>query len=138
MDEVKKELNAYLQEQKLLKEKEEALENLKVKAMQVTKEISDMPKGSPETQDKMAEYATMIADMKKEKYCQLIKMYKTKKMIEDKIDLIEQPYKNILYFKYIKGYGLTKVANEIGYNYKWTCELHGNALARYKQLDKNG
>lgn len=65
-------------------------------------------------------------------------MYKTKKKIEDKIDLLEQPYRNILYYKYIKGLSLTKVANEIGYNYKWTCELHGNALIKYKQLDKNG
>lgn len=97
-----------------------------------------MPKGTPEIQDRMGELATQIVDMKNEKYGQLIKMYKTKKQIEDKIDLLEQPYRNILYFKYIKGYGLTKVANEIGYNYKWTCELHGHALTQYKQLDKNG
>ena len=94
--------------------------------------------GTPEIQDRMGEYATKIVDLKNEKYSQLIKMYNTKKRIEDKIDMLEQPYRNILYYKYIKGYNLTKVANEIGYNYKWTCELHGNALEKYKQLDKNG
>lgn len=94
--------------------------------------------GSPEIQDRMAEYTSEIVQLKNEKYDQIINMYKTKKKIEDKIDLLDQPYKNILYFKYIKGLSLTEVANEIGYNYKWTCELHGHALTKYKQLDKNG
>ena len=107
MEETKKELSSYKQEKKLLKEKENALEELKTQATKITTELSDMPKGSPEEQDRMAKYASMIVDMKNEKYDQLIKMYKTKKELEDKIDLLEQPYKNILYFKYIKGLNLT-------------------------------
>mgnify|MGYP003368275393 FL=1 len=138
MDEIKKELCSYLQDKRLLKEKEDDLEELITKATKVTKELNDMPQGTPEIQDRMAELASQIVDMKKEKYEQIINMYKTKKKIEDKIDILEQPYKNILYFKYIKGLNLTEVANKIGYNYKWTCELHGHALAKYKQLDKNG
>lgn len=138
MDEIKKELGSYLQDKRLLKEKEDDLEELITKATKVTKELNDMPQGTPEIQDRMAELASQIVDMKKEKYEQIINMYKTKKKIEDKIDILEQPYKNILYFKYIKGLNLTEVANKIGYNYKWTCELHGHALAKYKQLDKNG
>jgi len=138
MEEIKEELNSYLQNQKLLKEKEKDLEELITRATKITTELSDMPKGSPSIQDRMAEYAAMIVQMKDEKYDQLIKMYKTKKKIEDKIDILEQPYRNILYYKYIKGLNLTQVANEIKYNYKWTCELHGNALRKYKELDKNG
>ena len=138
MEYIKKELNAYLQDKKLLKEKENDLEELITRAEKITTELSDMPKGTPEIQDRMGELATQIVDMKNEKYGQLIKMYKTKKKIEDKIDLLEQPYRNILYFKYIKGYGLKKVSKEIGYNYKYICELHGNALNKYKDLDKKG
>lgn len=138
MEETKRELGAYLQDKRLLKEKEDDLEELITRAEKITTELNDMPKGTPEIQDRMAELASQIVDMKNEKYGQLIKMYKTKKKIEDRIDLLEQPYKNILYFKYIKGYDLTNVANKIGYNYKWTCELHGHALTQYKQLDKNG
>jgi len=138
MEEIKEELNSYLQNQKLLKEKEKDLEELITRATKITTELSDMPKGSPSIQDRMAEYAAMIVQMKDEKYDQLIKMYKTKKKIEDKIDILEQPYRNILYYKYIKGLNLTQVANEIKYNYKWTRELHGNALRKYKELDKNG
>lgn len=138
MEETKRELGAYLQDKKLLKEKEDDLEELITRATKITTELSDMPKGTPKLQDKMAELASQIVDMKNEKYGQIIKMYKTKKQIEDKIDLLEQPYRNILYFKYIKGKNLTEVANVIGYNYKWTCEMHGYALKKYKELDKNG
>lgn len=138
MEETKKELGAYLQDKRLLKDKEEDLEELITKATKITKELDDMPKGSPEIQDRMAQYAAQIVDLKNQKYDQLIKMYKTKKTIEDKIDLLEQPYRNILYYKYVKGLDLTQVANKINYNYKWTCELHGNALTKYKELDKNG
>ena len=138
MEETKRELGAYLQDKKLLKEKEDDLEELITRATKITTELSDMPKGTPQLQDKMAELASQIVDMKNEKYGQIIKMYKTKKQIEDKIDLLEQPYRNILYFKYIKGKNLTEVANIINKEYKWTCKLYGEALKKYKEHDKKG
>lgn len=139
MEETKKELGAYLQDKKLLKEKENDLEELITRAEKITTELSDMPKGTPEIQDRMGELATQIVDMKNEKYGQLIKMYKTKKKIEDKIDLLEQPYRNILYFKYIKGLSLTEVAYKISYDYDYTKRMHGTALIKYKkESEKNG
>ena len=137
-DDVKEELGQYLQDKKLLQEKELDLEELIARATKVTTEMSDMPKGSPKVEDRMAELTAQIVDLKNQKYDQIIKMYKTKKEIEDQIDLLKQPYKNILYYKYIKGEKLEKISLEIGYNYKWTCELHGEALLLYKQLDKKG
>ena len=134
MEETKRELGAYLQDKKLLKEKEDDLEEIITRATKITTELSDMPKGTPKLQDKMAELASQIVDMKNEKYGQIIKMYKTKKQIEDKIDLLEQPYRNILYFKYIKGLNLTQVANKIDYDYEYTKKLHGTALIKYKNI----
>ena len=138
MEETKRELGAYLQDKRLLKEKEDDLEELITRAEKITTELNDMPKGTPEIQDRMGELATQIVDMKNEKYGQLIKMYKTKKQIEDKIDLLEQPYRNILYFKYIKGRNLTEVAYKINYDYDYTKKMHGIALLIYKkESEKN-
>ena len=134
MEEIKKELNAYWYDKKLLKSKEEELEELITKAEKITTELSDMPKGSPEIQDRMAQYSAQIVDLRNEKYDQIIKMYKTKKIIEDKIDILEQPYRDILYYKYIKGLTLTGVANEIEYEYEYTKKLHGIALLKYKNI----
>lgn len=80
----------------------------------------------------MAELAAQIVDLKNEKYDQIISMYKTKKKIEDKIDMLEQPYRNILYYKYIKGLSLTEVAYKIKYDYDYTRKMHGIALIKYK------
>ncbi len=141
MEEIKKELSAYLYDKKLLKEKEQDLEELITKAEKITTELSDMPKGTPEIQDKIAEYTAKIVDLKNEKCRQIIEMYKTKHEIEAKIDMLEQPYRNILYYKYIKGYKLERVADEIEKEYKYVCTLHGEALIYYKNLanhDKKG
>lgn len=47
MEETKKELGAYLQDKKLLKKKEEALEELITRATKITTELSDMSKRKP-------------------------------------------------------------------------------------------
>lgn len=135
MEDIKKELGEYLQNKELLADKEKDLEELIAKAEKVTTELSDMPKGSPIVQDRMAEFSSMIVDLKNERLGQLIKMYKSKKKIEDSIDKLEQPYRNILYYRYIKGYDLTQVANKIHYNYTYTCDLHGTALIKYKSTE---
>ena len=54
--------------------------------------------------------------------------------IEYKIDKLPQPYKNILYFRYIKGYNLTEVSNEIDVEYDYARKLHGIALVRYAKI----
>ena len=54
--------------------------------------------------------------------------------IENRIDQMKQPYKNILYFRYIKGYNLTEVAGEIEEEYDYTRKLHGIALIKYRDI----
>lgn len=44
MEETKKELNSYLYDKRLLKDKEEELEELITTATKITTELSDMPK----------------------------------------------------------------------------------------------
>ena len=136
MEDIKKELGEYLLNKKLLAEKEKDLDELIAKAEKVTTELSDMPKGSPIVQDRMAEFSVMIVDLKNERLGQLIQMYKSKKRIEDNIDKLDQPYRDLLYFRYIRGHDLTQVANDINYNYTYTCDLHGKALLMYKRTEE--
>ena len=71
--------------------------------------------------------------MEQEKVSQLIELENKKSAIESIIEKVEQPYKNILYFKYIKDFTLEVIAEKIGYNYRYTCKLHQKALQLYKQ-----
>lgn len=134
MEEVKKELNSYIQEKKYLEQLDAEIEEYRTKATSCTAELSDMPKANKRIYDKVAEYAAIIADLEYEKIDERIKIEKQKKLIEDKVKCLDQPYKNILYFKYIKGYDLTEVAKEIRYEYKYTCSLHGKALKQYQEI----
>ena len=52
--------------------------------------------------------------------------------LANKIDKIEQPYRNILYFRYIRGYNLTEVSNEIDEEYD--IEAHYNYLKEQEAL----
>lgn len=54
--------------------------------------------------------------------------------IENKIDKLNQPYKNILYFRYIKGCSLTEVSNIIEKEYDYTRKLHKRAIIKYAQI----
>lgn len=42
-------------------------------------------------------------------------------------------YIEILFRRYIELTPLTKIAAEMGYNYKWLCQLHGFALATFTE-----
>ena len=54
--------------------------------------------------------------------------------IDDKIELVEQPYKNILFYRYTRGKSWNDVAKELGYTRDYACELHGEALYLYSKI----
>lgn len=87
----------------------------------------------------MAESLAEILDLTNELENNLKELKEKQIKIEQKINKIEQPYKNILYFRYIKGYNLTEVSNEINEEYDYTRKLHGIALLKYvKKGEESG
>lgn len=65
------------------------------------------------------------------------------KIIDQVQKLKDATYIQILYRHYVKMEPFTKIAYEMGYNYKWLCELHGRALDAFeeevlKELDTTG
>lgn len=135
----KQELKDYIYNKKWIEEKLEDIKERRCLLEKATTIISDKPKGSPKVTDANIENLAKILDDTKdiEKY---IKDLKEKQLqIEEKIDKTEQPFRNILYFRYIKGYNLTEVSNEIEEEYDYTRKLHGIALIKYAEIGaKNG
>ena len=109
MEDIKKELSSYKHDKRLLEEKEKEIDEYRNKATSCTSVLSDMPKGNA-VHDKVAQYASIIADLEKEKYELCITLETNKRKIEQIINNLEQPYRNILYFRYIKDYNLTHIA----------------------------
>lgn len=134
IEDVKKELNSYIDDSEMIEKLEEKILYYETKITSCTKEISNMPKGSPKVRDKMAEYIAILEDLKAEKVAQLIEYEKKKHYIENIILQLDQPYKLLLYTAYVEDKSLTETAVVIKYDYKYTCKLHGIALAEYLKI----
>ena len=90
--------------------------------------------GTPKVQDKNAEILADITD-ETNRYEKILLDLKEKQVhIENKIDKLEQPYKNILYYLYIRGKSLVTVASEMKFNYEHMCRQHGKALKFYADV----
>ena len=134
LDKSKQELKDYIYNKKWIEERLEDIKERRSLLDKITTTLSDMPKGSPKVTDiKVESLAKIIDDTAEvEKYIKDLKERQIK--IENKIDKIEQPYRNILYFRYIKGCNLTEVSGEIDEEYDYTRKLHGLALLKYSQI----
>ena len=136
IEKVKHELKDYIYNKKWVAERLQDIKERRSLLDSITNVLSDMPKGSKKVYDKQAENIIEILDLTNslEKYLNQLKDKQIK--IENKIDKIDQPFKNILYFRYIKGYNLTEVANEIDEEYDYTRKLHKKALNKYMEVSK--
>ena len=135
----KQELKNYIYDKKWIEEKLEDIKERRDLLDNITITLSDMPKGSKQIYDKQAESLAQILDLTNDLEKYLMSLKEKQIIIENKIDKLEQPYKNILYFRYIKGYNLTEVSAEINEEYDYTRKLHGIALIKYaKAGEQNG
>lgn len=132
----KKELNDYIYDKKWIEGKWQDLEERRSLLSKITPTLSDMPKGTNDIQDRQAECLVDILDKTNELEDFIRKLKEKQIEIECKIDKLEQPYKNILYFRYIRGYNLTEVSGEIEEEYDYTRKLHGIALIKYAELEE--
>ena len=149
IEEVKEELNRYKHDCKLIDDYEKEVEFYNSKLLACTSEISDMPKGGPMLQDKIAEYIARLEDLKTEKYKRLIELEDRKELVEKIVSQLKQPYQTLLYITYMQeheyrdvdGSKRTIIGNTLketswlmNYEYKYTCCLHGRALIEYLKV----
>lgn len=122
---------------KWVTERLQYLTEYKTTIEKMTSTLSDMPMGGKQVQDSMAEKISILLDNINEMFDKVLEESKKQKEILNQLDQVEHKYREILDLVYIQGYNLVYVANELHYNYKWTCEMHGIALNKYDELDKN-
>ena len=136
VENAKQELKDYIYNKRWVEEKLEDIKERKELVNNITSTLSDIPKGSRKVEDQMAESLVQILDLTNDLENYLKELKEKQIKIETKIDKLAQPYKNILYFRYIKGYNLTEVSNEIDEEYDYTRKLHGIALIRYAEMEQ--
>lgn len=132
----REDLKDYKHNQEWIKGRLEYIEEYKTSITNITSVISDMPRGSKEVQDSMAEKVVTLLDNVEELLARIIKEQEKQKLILEQLDKVEQPYKLILEKVYIQGKSLVTVASEMNYDYKYICKQHGIALNKFENTTK--
>ena len=114
----------------------EEYQKYKDRAEKMTSIISDMPRGK-RSFDKVADNAVKMADLSAEYEKRWLEAENKKLEIEKNIDLVEEPYRTILYMKYVQEKKLEEIAYKLNANYTYICEQHGIALKKYEENKEN-
>ena len=133
----REDLKDYKHNQEWIKGRLEYIEEYKTSITNITSVISDMPKGSKEIQDSMAEKIATLIDNVDELLARIVREQEKQKRILEQLDKVEQPYKLILEKEYVQGKKLVTVASEMGYNYEYMKKINGIALNMFDKEDKN-
>ena len=132
----KEELLQYKYAREKVQETLEEYQKYKDRAEKMTSIISDMPRGTSSS-DKVADNAVKMADLSAEYEKRWLEAENKKLEIEKNIDLVEEPYRTILYMKYVQGKKLEEIAYKMNANYTYICEQHGVALKKYEENKEN-
>lgn len=133
---VKEELLQYKYAKEKVEETLEEYQKYKTRAEKMTSIISDMPRGTSNS-DKVADNAIKMADLSVEYEKRWLEAENKKLEIEKNIDLVEEPYRTILHLKYVQGKKLEEIAIKFKANYTYICEQHGIALKKYDERKEN-
>ena len=131
----KQELNEYRENIKYIEEKLNDTEEIKSKVEKVTSTLSLTKSNTKgESNDKFADAINRLEELKLDCSEKMQKLLLKKFIIDEKIEKIEQPYRNILFYRYTRGKSWEQVASELGYSRDYACELHGEALYLYSEI----
>ena len=131
----REDLKDYKYNQEWIKGRLEYIEEYKTSITNITSVISDMPKGSKEVQDSMAEKIATLLDNINELLAKITKEQEKQTLILEQLDKVEQPYKTILELHYVQGFRLVEIACKLKYNYEYTKKANSIALKKFDNLN---
>ena len=131
----KQELNEYRENIKYIEEKINDTEEIKSRVEKVTSTLSlTKTNSSSESPDRFADAINRLEELKVDCTEKMKELLIKKFNIDDKIDSLEQPYRNVLFYRYTRGKSWQDVAKELGYTLDYIYDLHGEALYLYSKL----
>lgn len=133
----REDLKEYKYNQEWIKGRLEYIEEYRTSITNITSVISDMPKGSREVQDSMAEKVAILLDNVDELLNKIIREQEKQKKILEQLNKVEQPYRLILEKGYIQGKTLVTVASEMNYTYEYIRKANGIALKKFEEVTKS-
>lgn len=135
IEKCKQELKDYREDIKYIEEKLNDTEEVKGRIEKVTTILSlTKTNGGDTSNDKFADGISRLEELKLDCNDRMQELLLKKFSIDSKIEKVEQPYRNVLFFRYTRGKSWEEVAKELGYAREYVCDLHGEALYLYSKI----
>lgn len=133
---VKKELNQYKNDSKYILEKLDDVEKTKTTLEKVTSILAPGKTYSAGgSKDKFADGISKLETLRKQLGSRAEKLIEKKFDIDDKIDVLPAPYRDVLFYRYARGYKWSEVAEKANYDKDYVYdELRPEALFLYSKL----
>ena len=120
-------LRAYRKHGKRIKRIESEIEEIRNMKMYPSSNNDGMPHGS--NQSDLSSYVAALQEREDKLYQEGVKQVQTYKDIEYRInELDDQDERDVMFYKYIKGFTWWQIAQLMEYSESWIYELHGRAL----------
>lgn len=133
--EAKVELSEYRENIKYIEERLNDTEEIKAKVQKVTTTMSMIKtNSSSESMDKFGDAINRLEELKVDCTEKMKELLLNKFRIDDKIEQIGQPYRNILFYRYVRGKSWVDIAENLGYTREYVCDMHGEALYLYSKV----
>lgn len=124
-------LRGYRKHGKRINRIEAEIEEIRNMKMYPSMNNDGMPHGS--AQNDLSSYAAILHDREEELYQEGVKQVQIYKDIAYKIGKIDdQDERDVLFYRYIKGFDWWKIAQIMDYSERWIYDLHGRALKKIK------
>lgn len=130
----REDLKNYKYTQEWIKDGTEHIEEYKTSITNITSVLSDMPKGSRQVEDSIAEKIAILLDDVNDLLRVIVQEENKQKQIIEQLNKVEQPYRLILEKVYIQGKSLVTTASEMNYNYEYMRKMNGIALNKFDKI----
>ena len=132
-EEAKKELSEYRDNIRYIEEKQNDALELRTRLEATTKTLSDMPSGKGQKEKyQLEEYIDRMKAIEKECNEKLQELLIKKFIVEAKIEKLDQPYKTIIYLRYIRGIRTNDM--KLGYTERHARRLLKEGINFYAKL----
>lgn len=115
----------------------EEYERHKERAEKMTAVLSETTSRSNKPSDKVGDNAIKMADLSKLYMKRYLEAEAERVRICNELDKVPEPYRTVLYKRYVQGLNFETIASEMFYSYTSVTKMHGTALIMYERRNEN-
>lgn len=136
VEEAKQELREYSDNIGYIREKQEDVEEIRELLVSTTRRLSaTKTNNNSMSTDQFSDGLHRISEIEKYSDKKLAELMVMKFVVDEKIDKLKYPYRDVLFMRYSRRKSWQVIADALNFSYSYVKgELHGEALEKYAEL----